>query len=290
MARFNKFARASAISPGKQVDTALQDASPLFKLPYEIRQMIWQMVLGNMTLHLVSRFDPKSKHDILSYVKCRFPQHRQLCDLSCWRYWDMENPMYGNEIDSPEFASFQLLSPLLACRQMYVPNICKLSAPAYKPRYSEAAHHLYSSNNFDSSNGKCIISLPQIMTTLRLQQIHTVTMKCHIFLYFSDRHVIGQPPTGRFAYRSPGIWPAFERMRGLRHLRIEFLVYDPIKVNLSTGHPMLFEGLLAPIRLLTNPPADFELVMPFPFDEEDGQWNDLPCRVTRGEPVVRSYR
>jgi hypothetical protein len=80
----------------------------LSKLPYEVRQLIWEMCLGGMKFHLKTRYVSKEKRKKLSYTICGSRADDPYVCENAVRKWSAG-------VYSEGMLPAQLLSPLLTC-------------------------------------------------------------------------------------------------------------------------------------------------------------------------------
>jgi len=104
---------------GKAEKTVFQANSELLtKLPFEIRQLIWKECLGGMTLHL------KIENRHLRSQCCT----EDLQPDTCWEFFGLQ----VKDRESKPSTKRQLLSILLACRQVYVASTLAFDAISAK--------------------------------------------------------------------------------------------------------------------------------------------------------------
>ena len=87
----------------------IQHSALLSRLPLEIREQIWEEVLGDYTFHLILGKDP---NHVYSHVCVALDRHGCINDRVC------RNASHIDTANRPPIVVDQLLSLLISCKQM----------------------------------------------------------------------------------------------------------------------------------------------------------------------------
>ncbi|KAE9373969.1 hypothetical protein N431DRAFT_439057 [Stipitochalara longipes BDJ] len=123
--------------------------SPLLRLPREIRDMIWDYVVGNMQIHW--RIEARKLTGKVCWSEMK------LCHSQClaWLWKGPEpQPMVG------------VMGVLLSCRQTY----------------SEAIELLYSQNTFDTTQADVIAFLPRLLLPVSFNTIRNIQILLNVWM------------------------------------------------------------------------------------------------------------
>jgi hypothetical protein len=264
------YARQSTLSLTSEPDVDLdarthaQGQSLFFSmLPTEIREMVYEYVMGGGTLHLISakkRFKHFVCEDHLKAGEGREERMRREC--GCRVLTD------GRESKGLDMGCLSLVR---CCRRMYVSAYFLSSRTgcgrddahnADERRYSEAISHLYRSHTFSLLHITHLLYLPSAFPQPRLNNIRTLHLRWAIrgFPY------LRRGPTHRLAYREDTVnwkrgWGIIAGMEGLRNLYVA--VVDPSPHDMWEGSWLESEELLLqPVKEVVRP-RWFELMLPF---------------------------
>ena len=100
-------------SIGAAVAESQLSASPFFRLPLEVRRIIYMQVLGGQRLHIVR------KHKRLRFLRCRAPSLEECPTPKCRGSVDGEGVWTGG-FSGKERTDGGVLNLLLVCRRVYV--------------------------------------------------------------------------------------------------------------------------------------------------------------------------
>ncbi|MCJ1479384.1 hypothetical protein MMC13_008069 [Lambiella insularis] len=241
--------------------TCDQRLSPLFRLPPEIRSMIYRDVLGGNDFHLAGTWKR------LGYVKCREENKKEFWHHECYQprlYKGYCNtPMKHATL--PQKSPDQQLLPLLkTCRRIY----------------TEAVGVLYSQNTFLAQCPDDILHLSQTLLPQRLNSITSLALywpsrtNCYIAFNKGDFHTL---PHDILTWKKT--WEIIGQMKGLRYLRVF--------VNASATQDAESEAkILEPLRTVVGPKV-FEVDVSWVVKESA---TNIPSVYSTGDPSYVPYR
>lgn len=195
----------STLGTEQRTDDQL-DCLLLSKLPYDLRVIIYEMVLGGMVLHLSAQ-SPRSR--ILHHI-CQTPEKvREEGSHHICSGYSTVCPTSSPRETFPQASG--LLPLLVSCRRIY----------------SEAVHILYSTNTFEFTQNFAAFTFLKVM--LPPQRLASLR---HFRLYMRiPRH----PATNKRATRDwQNLWTFFaSEMTGLRSLYIELQMLQPMEEQIE---------------------------------------------------------
>jgi len=247
--------RASTISltsePDVDIDarTHAQGQSDFFtRLPLELRQLVYEHVMGAEIVHLT-----------LSTKKKRFGHF--LCDSEGdgGREYMCRVLVFGKK-----GARLYPGGPtvLRACRRMY----------------SEAISYLYRAHTFSLLHITHLLYLPASIPQPRLNSIRTL----HLRWAIRALPYMSRGPSNRVVYRDDTAnwekaWTIIANMQGLRHLRV--ILMDPSPQWLWQSEWMELEDmLLDSVRMVTKP-RDAIVVLPYPSCRTDWDMGESTVKL-----------
>lgn len=184
-----------------------QDCLLFSKLPYDVRVIIYEMVLGGMVLHLSAQ-SPKSR--ILHHI-CQSPSRvREQGSHHICSGYSTVCPSSAPRETYPQASG--LLPLLVSCRRIY----------------SEAVHTLYSANTFEfTQNFAAFTFLKVMLPPQRLPCLRHFRLHMRI-----PRH----PAANKRAMRDwQNLWIFFiDEMTGLRGLYIELQMLQPMEEQIES--------------------------------------------------------
>ncbi|KAF2501941.1 hypothetical protein BU16DRAFT_424012, partial [Lophium mytilinum] len=210
-------------SPSISIPHTIDQKSLLFRLPLEIRRLIWAEVLGGYVIHFIMPMR------ILSHFVCSAPE-KVVCGCRI------------NEFRSCGKMAPGVLSILVTCRQIY----------------SEAIEYLYSANTFSLLYSNHLIHLSTLLIPARLNAIRVLRIRWAIrglpyYVRPSGEHLTFREDTEYWQQS----WRALAQMRGLRDLRIRLV--DTVWQNQWL---QLESRLMEGVREVKTPRV-FEVVLPY---------------------------
>jgi hypothetical protein len=240
-----------------------QSASPLFKLPLELREVIYTSLLGNNKLHIIR------KNRRLGHLTCKSDEYRDCpATLDGWTR-ELRRSCLGNYnrdgiwIDDAEPTDGDIVPFLQSCRQAY----------------SEAISILYSTNTFSFHDLDCIRYFSASVLPMRLDTVRSIDI-CWQFRWpsydtLAQRLLAGTqyPPHDEASWED--CWRIISGMKGLK--RIEVVIQDSVNI----ADPVKEQSMLEPLRQVTHVP-DFTIVL----DWGGQSWQGAPFRVIRPEPIL----
>lgn len=240
--------------PQKEICTQSQ-SSFLYLLPLEMRQQIYQHVLGDETLHLVRLVSR------LGNVKCRDPSQPHPWAHRCWGISVKDSDMYWGPHDGIQEEHGGYLPLLQTCRQIY----------------SEAIEILYSKNTFSMLHlGRLLhfsfTVLPQRMNAIRSLELGWYLNS--IYPYDTGCTWNSQNPPAPYDKTTwERAWAILAGMDGLRNLRVDlvgrWMAPLPLEAELR---------MLSPATKVVNPRV-WDLRLDWP--NTGAQFEDAPFRITR---------
>ncbi|KAI4608038.1 hypothetical protein J4E83_009221 [Alternaria metachromatica] len=247
--------RASTISLTSEPDvdiearTHAQGQSDFFtRLPLELRQLVYEHVMGAEIVHLT-----------LSTKKKRFGHF--LCDSEGdgGREYMCRVLVFGKK-----GARLYPGGPtvLRACRRMY----------------SEAISYLYRAHTFSLLHITHLLYLPASIPQPRLNSIRTL----HLRWAIRALPYMSRGPSNRVVYRDDTAnwekaWTIIANMQGLRHLRV--ILMDPSPQWLWQSEWMELENmLLDSVRMVTKP-RDAIVVLPYPSCRTDWDMGESTVKL-----------
>ncbi|KAH8585659.1 hypothetical protein B0O99DRAFT_696262 [Bisporella sp. PMI_857] len=246
-------------------------------LPIEIRQKIWEEVVGNSrTFHLVT---VKEK---LVAPECR-SLHPDTCDGNCRRINRGPSIVVGSRPKS-------ILPLLMTSRQIY----------------TETIGLTYSSNTFETHDERVLEYLPLLLLPQRISTIRSLRFTWRFQRYppledHLDPEVTSRSDQELRRLSWVTIWSHIAAMPHLQTLQVKLDVYDVWWGSFNEESARI---LLNPIRAVTTPET-FILSLPFPPDTTDqfrvhswsaargwkgvDPWDELPCTIRRTEYGGEDY-
>lgn len=242
--------------------TDAQDGSLLLrKLPLELRQIIWEMVLvdGNRTLVHIMR-----KNGRLGHWRCRIQDGENMCDLQgrrCVEGWlAYKAKMRCDKAERFELVTDGGLLPLLlTCRTVY----------------SEAISILYAKHIFHFYDPGDIRYFARTILPQRVDSVHSIIMDWErTFSIFNKDNTIPKHNDEELkAWRE--IWEIIAKMQGLMELKV---ILKPHKFFVPRSRRKRMCRLMMDIHGLRT----FELVVPW-VDETDWSFAaSAPFTIVRG--------
>lgn len=199
------------------------DCAFLSKLPYDIRLIIYEMVLGGNTLHLEAA-NPKSR--ILHSI-CKHPD--QIDNASVHIDCSTQSPVRPSSAPREDYLEATGLLPLLTtCRRIY----------------SEAIGTLYSANTFEfTQNFAAFTFLKLMLPPQRLQSIRHLRLHLRI-----PRH----PTLNSRALRDwQDLWTFFgSEMSGLQSLYLQLQMLQPMEAHIEATRDDDAETWIRPMVLM----------------------------------------
>lgn len=228
-----------------QIEACAQASSLLSRLPIELRQHIWNLLLGDMKFHLLVRGHR------FGHQKCHSPDYAK-----CVGFTKSERcPAYPTPLE--------LLAVLLTCRQMYV----------------EGIQILYSANDFITISRTCIENLPRMFTPQNLNLIRSLRLAWRIGSppLPPEARESKTKRKGKLYKRGTwtDTWRTIAGMKSLHNLEVTLRIDSAYWGVLSAANTEL---VLDPIRSVTIP-DDFILFLPFSTTFSGAAWQALPCRI-----------
>lgn len=195
----------------------------LSRLPYDVRLIIYDMVLGGNTLHLEAA-NPKSR--ILHSI-CKHPE--QIDNASVHIDCSSQNPVRPSSAPREEYQEATGLLPLLVtCRRIY----------------SEAIGTLYNANTFEfTQNFAAFTFLKYMLPSQRLQSIRHLRLHLRI-----PRH----PNLNSRALRDwVDLWTFFgKEMAGLQSLYLQLQMLQPMEAHIEATSDDEAEDWIRPMVLM----------------------------------------
>lgn len=235
---------------GKTFD---QTQSPLMRLPFELRQMVYRYVLGDSTMHMIL------KEQKLGHLRCK-AESALACPLGyngltlsrecCWGTVDSANiwaPQSGNRNEPTDGGIIPLLR---SCRQIY----------------SESIAFLYSTNAFSFSDLDCLRYFSCTILPERLALIQNLDIEWCMAWPIYD------PIAQQLLRTSPPLYPPYDEatweatwqiiaeMPNLRFVRVSLLYFANFRDAACEAN------MLAPLRKVTRP-EKFEVHVSWDGDE-----------------------
>jgi hypothetical protein len=284
----------------REQKTNPQLQSPLFHLPYELRQMIFQEVIGTYDIHLAPM------HGQLGSFPCL--QSRELggkkspeAPHSCWdrEVIRLSSPGCGvPALKSYANTGVGALSLLRTCRLMYAIKDLMLSAGTHKHMltpyhsYSESIDLLYTGRTFDFLQLDGILSLyacilPQRLNTITSIRLDGVTDQTYVESYDYAISCVSDFHRQEFKCMQDHLGGAWEAtcmvlgdMKNLQTLRI-YLAFRRFSTQLHHNTRCLAEEefIFRPLRRITQPRV-FEVEVDWPAYDDFNE-DDAPFHLTR---------
>ncbi|KAF2192559.1 hypothetical protein K469DRAFT_717106 [Zopfia rhizophila CBS 207.26] len=240
---------------GNQEMYRRQAASMLMsKLPFELREMIWEYFLGGNRIHCYW----KDKETLLGFIcerqdQCVSFTHNQKREVN----WISTVAIREEEINQEK----RFMNLLRTCRAIYF----------------EASKVMYSSNLFDFTDHWVNFKyLPWVIPLSAISSIAQVHMACY------DVPLPSKNIGFTLWVRS---WETLALLKGLRYLHVELT--GSAEWPKVTAEEMMEYGdeFLEPVKLVKWPMI-FELVLPFPEKKDGKVRRELACTIIRTEAVV----
>ncbi|CAF9939913.1 MAG: hypothetical protein HETSPECPRED_002100 [Heterodermia speciosa] len=233
----------SAFPSSEAVGEAQPSNPPFFRLPPEVRQMIYTEVLGGQTLHIIR------KRNRLGFLKCRAPRREACPTKSCLGSVDGDG-VWTRGVSGKEKTDGGLLDLALVSRRVY----------------TEALTVLYAANEFYLSSLLTLFSLQRTLVPHRLAAIKSLTLYWYLRypFYSPSPAVLHHPPP-----HDEATWEEFWRimrveMHGLRKVVVRIWHTD---MSLDT------EGerrMLAPLGAL-GVERGLKVMVWLPWKGEEGE-------------------
>ncbi|KAF2810086.1 uncharacterized protein BDZ99DRAFT_476301 [Mytilinidion resinicola] len=218
--------------------TAAQSSSLLLqRLPLELRQEIWRLVLGGSTIYFCHADGSKFSGHV-----CDGPGH------ACF---------FGGSVRTSGANRAKRLPLLLTCRQIY----------------TEGIDLLYANTTFNIDEGPffqdTLAELPQLLLPQRLACIRSLNLRRSIQTVRHDVTKTVGFPTSRWET----LWEIIASMRQLQHLSVDFFEDDFLHgwgdtAILESEHAPLEELIIAPIEEMPVLLKSFYLSVPWPVTRE----------------------
>ncbi|OAA53067.1 hypothetical protein ISF_09021 [Cordyceps fumosorosea ARSEF 2679] len=221
-----------------------QDASPLLRLPPELRLAVWHACFPTQVLHILSTEDGTIRVELCA----------ALADTS-----DFQGSTHPHDCGATRWGHAHL-SLLYTCRRIY----------------SECIDLLYRRTVFDFSRSpRALTRMPGWLPAAHRARIAHVSVGLQ---FFRPLYLKAKKNTGQREKLWVDVWRALAALEGLEWLHFEMSLGFNYPVLVAE-----WKGLEASILALVRPvtrPSHFELILPFPADAatEDAT---LPCTITR---------
>ena len=239
------------------------EESRLLSLPFELRQQIFEEVLGSSTLHITQHPHRLGHTRCTSSIPSSQRTHSKIiCSRNCFNpNKTIQTYRYGEFLDHDNISE-DSLSLLLVNRQLY----------------HEASHILYESTTFDFNHPQSLTFFARSVRASRLNSIRSINITWSGVLPFLDNKP-EKSPDDLDTWKQ--MWTIVaEQMKGLRKLRVRMLIFDDEREMLRSG-PFLkyarkrwtvdgvqFEKLLTPCRDGVRDLEEFRLGVELPPMEE----------------------
>ncbi|KAF2667411.1 hypothetical protein BT63DRAFT_291378 [Microthyrium microscopicum] len=207
--------------------TLNQFQSPFFKLPYEIRELIYQFALGGKTIHVFNDFEHRRLQAVICSCPTTFLDDVANRETACFTLplrCDIWHHLWSNQRLLPRHSAYDgLLSLAKSCRRLYL----------------ESMPILYATNCLTFTHYWAFVDFSR---TIRIQRLNLISTVC-----LSHFFPIDPPQDDQYAKSAFTAWLqiclVLKAMPGLRKLRLNLAIARGYWSRLSHLETLILEHL-----------------------------------------------
>ena len=239
-------------NPTRQWTSEQDHCGFLQVLPYDVRRIIYEMLLANEHFHII-RLRRKLRH-----IRCKISPKNSSHNKTCWGMSTVDGILIRDLEKNP--LGHGLLELLRTCRRIY----------------TEAIDILYSQNIYDINGPESLVSFSRILLPHRLNAIRSLQMTWAFFhagqTVFDEEKILLQGDEALWT----ACWAIVSSMKGLNDLRIWLSMSPAAATTRKPEH-----ALLIPLARI-GPKKRFDVRVSWNlFQHEKRVQEDYPFRLIR---------